>query len=485
MIEYLFTGLCVTVVMAAGYLLLDPSSAQQRLRLCLFALIFMVLPWAQLLPSTPPLIQLPSFELVKYPEQVLSVAQASLTGVLRKTGVLQESSVIPQDILLVMFGAGLFAFVLLVIVYHHNIMRWRRLASLQVHSQGYKVWVLPASSVVASSGLWNKEIWVGDQVFGSSQRAVAILHEREHFDAHHHWLRWLTVVCLCMFWWHPLVWLWSALIWRELELDCDERCALKMPPDIYRRELAQVAINVARPILALGMATRHSFTVTRLRRLESLSRMKPWHAVVVPGVIFASTVGIWSGLWSIQAQATTAQPSAVSAQTNTKDRTQSSAQESQIQDWQSDVIVNRPRSAIRTLRHGPRKEYSTGRDSQDQHGVLLRYVLQELQGEEGVKVEAIKIEMGTLIAFGETASVGWLDRRLQMKAQRIDDGSSVSVVLYEMSDPQRPQMIGVHTAQIAFGQTEQALWSLDERSFELAITPTLQLLPVQNSPVSD
>lgn len=91
---------------------------------------------------------------------------------------------------------------------------------------------------------------------GPNEQDTLLVHELAHLRRRDHWVRWLEVVALALYWWHPLVW------WARHQLqDAEEQCcdawvvwALPEAASAYAGALvASVAfLSQARPALPVG-----------------------------------------------------------------------------------------------------------------------------------------------------------------------------------------------------------------------------------------
>jgi len=83
--------------------------------------------------------------------------------------------------------------------------------------------------------------------FGMDPKAqiYVLAHERCHIRRRDHWWKPLGYGLLCMYWFHPLVWLSFVLFCRDLELACDER-AIREMEDEQRVEYSQTLLELSR-----------------------------------------------------------------------------------------------------------------------------------------------------------------------------------------------------------------------------------------------
>lgn len=182
--------------------------------------------------------------------------------------------------------------------------RWRALAlpgeSLKVHVlEGFRsladkveIHRLPGSHTAMATGLWRREIWLGDAIVGDVHLATALNHELCHLDAGDHYVVHLISLLERLLWWNPLIWVLGGIARRHLEYDCDQRCKRHFGVREYRIALAGIALDRippgAFPGLAIGSA---SSLVTRIERLTMTYRAKPRHVLTALTVAAVLTLG--------------------------------------------------------------------------------------------------------------------------------------------------------------------------------------------------
>jgi beta-lactamase regulating signal transducer with metallopeptidase domain/uncharacterized GH25 family protein len=118
-------------------------------------------------------------------------------------------------------------------------------------------------------------------------RRTLLLHELVHYSRGDQWVRWLELIVLGLYWWHPIVWLLRREIRISEEMACDVRVVSESPSD--RRAYAEMLVHtvaflssVEVPSLATGIGTgshlearlrmimRSTFEVRLTRRIKVL-----------------------------------------------------------------------------------------------------------------------------------------------------------------------------------------------------------------------
>ncbi len=105
----------------------------------------------------------------------------------------------------------------------------------------------------------------------SDERTTLLAHELTHLKRRDHWLRWLSMAALGLYWWHPVAWWARRNVERAQEHCCDARVVELFPALARAYAEAMLAtvdfLSAARPALPLGAS---GFSQARLlkRRME-------------------------------------------------------------------------------------------------------------------------------------------------------------------------------------------------------------------------
>lgn len=119
-----------------------------------------------------------------------------------------------------------------------------------------------------------------------AQQATLIAHELAHLRRRDHWVRWLELIVLGLYWWCPLVW-WARRELREAEEDCCDAWVLWALPGAQRDYALALVETVdflcqappAAPLLASGLGqVRHL-----RRRLTMIMRGTTPRALTLAG----------------------------------------------------------------------------------------------------------------------------------------------------------------------------------------------------------
>ena len=134
-----------------------------------------------------------------------------------------------------------------------------------------------------------------DLPVGDAQFQLVLAHELAHIRRKDCLRKLLLTVCLCLYWWNPLVWLMVWLANRDMELACDEAVLRALGPDCkkaYALTLLDMAQrNPKSAPLCSGFAK--SSTEERIRAILSFKRIPAWVGICV-SVLFVLTVSVFT-----------------------------------------------------------------------------------------------------------------------------------------------------------------------------------------------
>jgi beta-lactamase regulating signal transducer with metallopeptidase domain len=107
-------------------------------------------------------------------------------------------------------------------------------------------------------------IIIPGELFGKltdSARRSLLLHELVHYRRGDHWVRFLELAVVGVYWWFPVAWFVRREIRKAEELACDAEVVARLPKD--RRAYAEMLVNVTAmasrrpaPVLASGLRRR-------------------------------------------------------------------------------------------------------------------------------------------------------------------------------------------------------------------------------------
>ena len=134
-----------------------------------------------------------------------------------------------------------------------------------------------------------------DLPIGDAQFQLVLAHELAHIRRKDCLRKLLLTVCLCLYWWNPLVWLMVWLANRDMELACDEAVLRALGPDCkkaYALTLLDMAQrNPKSAPLCSGFAK--SSAEERIRAILNFKRIPAWVGICV-SVLFVLTASVFT-----------------------------------------------------------------------------------------------------------------------------------------------------------------------------------------------
>jgi WD40 repeat protein/beta-lactamase regulating signal transducer with metallopeptidase domain len=97
-------------------------------------------------------------------------------------------------------------------------------------------------------------------------RATLLAHELAHVRRGDHWVRWLELVVLAVYWWYPLAWWARRQVQLHEEECCDAWVVSALPPRVYAAAILETVDFLAEP------SPRLPALASGLRRLQALKR---------------------------------------------------------------------------------------------------------------------------------------------------------------------------------------------------------------------
>ena len=138
-----------------------------------------------------------------------------------------------------------------------------------------------------------------DLPVGDAQFQLVLAHELAHIRRKDCLRKLLLTVCICLYWWNPLVWLMVWLANRDMELACDEAVLRALGPvckKSYALALLDMAQRQIRPSpLCSGFA--RSGAEERVRAILRFRRLPVW-----TGALTAALFLLAAGVLATQAQ---------------------------------------------------------------------------------------------------------------------------------------------------------------------------------------
>ena len=128
-----------------------------------------------------------------------------------------------------------------------------------------------------------------------AQFQLVLAHELAHIRRKDCLRKLLLTVCLCLYWWNPLVWLMVWLANRDMELACDEAVLRALGPD-HKKAYALTLLDMAQrkpksAPLCSGFAK--SSAEERIRAILSFKWIPAWVGICV-AVLFVLTASVFT-----------------------------------------------------------------------------------------------------------------------------------------------------------------------------------------------
>ena len=278
-------------VSAVGLLLaLSFRSAPPRLGLyiCLCSMFAVVVPWTSLgnlFGNSPYFIEIPGHSVLDMRSEIFA-APVSGSG----NGLLWLVFLFPLF--------GLFLFTVTLFRSKKTLSRWRKTAKGRGDFKQFahpefnhllskcRIYQLPDCSTALSTGLVNREIWIGDQISAPEDIRTALNHELCHISSGDPLALHLIAFWERLFWWNPLIWILGKRAKVFLEYECDSRCKKLLGEEEYRKTLTKLLLinrHGSLPLeLSLGAASE---IVKRMENLQMKYSIKKKH---IFGAIFTA-----------------------------------------------------------------------------------------------------------------------------------------------------------------------------------------------------
>lgn len=182
-------------------------------------------------------------------------------------------------------AAGLFCFYLIQYV---RVRNWTADAVREEEN----VWLSDRIASPFVMGIWRGKIFL-PYGLGPLAKAHILRHERMHIRHRDPLIRWLGILCTCLHWWNPFVWLAVHKMNQDMEMFCDES-ALSGASMEEKRIYAKVLLDFAqrKSGLSIGLAFGESNTERRVRNIMSKrrGRILITFAVVLVAIVSAATL---------------------------------------------------------------------------------------------------------------------------------------------------------------------------------------------------
>lgn len=120
------------------------------------------------------------------------------------------------------------------------------------------------------------------------EREYILMHEQYHIKRRDYLVKLFAFLLLCVYWFHPLVWVSYILMLRDMEMSCDEYVLQHVKKDIrkrYSQSLLGFALNQRSMTVGL-LAFGETGTRRRVRNVLNFKKYGKWMSMVALALIF-------------------------------------------------------------------------------------------------------------------------------------------------------------------------------------------------------
>lgn len=152
-------------------------------------------------------------------------------------------------------------------------------------------------------GLLGPAVYVMEDMVREEQTFRFVLcHENTHYRQHDHWWALVRILCLCVHWFNPLVWLAAGLSRQDGEMACDEK-ALRMLGDKVRVDYGKTLLELSAEKVSYINGWRISTTMSgnarqmkeRLWMIVNAPGRRVWRQVLVLILVLCLSVITFTG----------------------------------------------------------------------------------------------------------------------------------------------------------------------------------------------
>lgn len=124
---------------------------------------------------------------------------------------------------------------------------------------------------------------------GEDKLLHVLAHENAHIKRKDHIYKLLAFLILCVYWFHPLVWLGYALLCRDIEMACDERVIKEMKQG-ERKEYQITLLDLSTPKQGLDICPLAFGEVGIKERIVRVKKYKKTPLWVITGILLTCAV---------------------------------------------------------------------------------------------------------------------------------------------------------------------------------------------------
>ena len=185
------------------------------------------------------------------------------------------------------------------------------LQDFNLSQDAYRICVTESRRAPLTFGVFRPTVLLPDDLpAGQPQFQLVLAHELAHIRRRDCLRKLLLIVCLCLYWWNPLVWIMVRLANRDMELACDEAVLRALGPACkkpYALALLDMAQRQTKPS-PLCSSFAKSCAEERVRAILRFRRLPAW-----TGALTAVLFLLAAGVLATQAQTAARVPEAPAA----------------------------------------------------------------------------------------------------------------------------------------------------------------------------
>jgi len=317
--NYLLTNITVSFLVMINFIFLKNAPARLRLYLLITALFSWLVPWQKIL------VNLPVNNII--PTQVSAYSQELFTFMsLETTNINNLSSASPindtpqsvtwldgfaislESVFILSLLIGLVLIAKDIWLYKRQINHWLRNSTplpnlfskhkIQINEkeQHIPICLVEGCGPGMATGIFKPTIWLATYHYNTEHSKTIITHELNHIRQHDPLWMWLITLAQRLLWWNPIAFYLAEQAREQIELSCDEKCAVELEKE-YAYRLADIVLTSTKEQQKfnsiLGIKQSNNFNIKRLKRLSRMHNMKTKYLVAT---VITLTLSAFSAL---------------------------------------------------------------------------------------------------------------------------------------------------------------------------------------------
>lgn len=112
-------------------------------------------------------------------------------------------------------------------------------------------------------GFFKSYILFPNQNFSDYQKEMLFIHEQAHIQNKDSVFKFLIIICLCMHWYNPLLWIFLPIYSYSAECLCDFKVIQRFSSDIDRKNYAALLLDIASNESPLPKIWKNNFSTSK------------------------------------------------------------------------------------------------------------------------------------------------------------------------------------------------------------------------------